>query len=173
MKRTFQLTAAVAAVAILAAMPLMAQGPQGRPGRGAGIGMGMGPGGPGGPGGRGGGPMGILRGLELTEAQREQIRAIHQQARENDPPQQKMMDLQKQLQLAILADAPDASRIDGLKSAIAAAEAEMLARRIDVETRIVQVLTAEQRAKARANVGKAQPGPRGGRGEAGFGRFLR
>ena len=127
--------------------------------------MGMGPG----PAGRGG-PMGLLRGIELTEAQREQIRTIHEQAREAEPPQQKMADLQKALQLAILADAVDAQKVDALKGSIAALEAQMLAKRIDIETRVSQVLTAEQRAKARENVENRVAGPRGpGRGPRGAG----
>jgi Spy/CpxP family protein refolding chaperone len=127
--------------------------------------MGMGPGrGPGGPGG-----MGLLRGVELTEAQRAQIRTIHEQAREDARPAQ-MAELQKQLHLAILADSLDSAAIEQLKQSIATAEAAALAHRIDVQTRVAQVLTPEQRATARQHL-ETNAGPRGrpGRG-GGFGR---
>ena len=101
MKRTILSSVMVVALAALVAIPLAAQQPQGR-GMGRGAGMGMGPGGPGGP----GGPMAVLRGLELTDAQREQIRAIMDAERENRPAE-RVADLDKQLQLAILADTPD------------------------------------------------------------------
>jgi Spy/CpxP family protein refolding chaperone len=126
--------------------------------------MGMGPGrGPGGPGG-----LGLLRGIELTDAQREQIRTIHEQMRDEGRPAQ-MAELQKQLHLAILADSADTAKIEQLKQSIAAAEAAALAHRIEVQTRVAQVLTPEQRASARQNLEK-NDGPRGrpGRG-GGFG----
>jgi Spy/CpxP family protein refolding chaperone len=43
----------------------------------------------------------MLRGIELTEAQREQIRAIHEGAREETSAQVKVGDLHRQLQAAI------------------------------------------------------------------------
>jgi len=144
----------VVALAALVAMPLVAQQPQGR-GMGRGAGMGMGPGGP-------GGPMAVLRGLELTDAQREQIRAIMDAERENRPAE-RVADLHKQLQLAILADTPDTQKLGELKAAIAARMAEELTHRIEVESKIVQILTPEQRAQARENAGKMGP-PQGRRG---------
>jgi Spy/CpxP family protein refolding chaperone len=147
----------VAALVIATAVtiPVIAQPPQGRGG----------PGGPGGP---------LLRGLTLSDAQREQIRSIGDQQRaQANPPQQKVAELRKQLQLAILADSPDPQKIEELKTSIAAAAAEALTARIDVESRIVQVLTPEQRAQARdtlANAGPMAGGPtaRGRRGGGGF-----
>ena len=147
MTRKIWLATAAVALAGVIAIPVMAQPPQGR-GAGRGAGMGMGPG-PGGPGGGRGGPMGMLRGVDLTEAQRAQIKTIHESARGGDTPRVDVMELQKQLHLAILADSVDAPKLEELKVALANAEAVALAKRIDVETRIAQVLTAEQRAKAR------------------------
>lgn len=160
MKRTMWTTIVVVALAGLVTIPLMAQPPQGR-GMGRGMGMGMGPGrgGPGGPGGAG--PMAFLRGVDLTDAQREQIRAIMEDHREGAPGQ-RMHELEQQLQLAILADTPD-TQIEGLKSAIAAASAGQLATRIEVESKIAQILTPAQRAKAREAVGNMGPPPGRGR----------
>jgi Spy/CpxP family protein refolding chaperone len=156
---------AMAIVAIAAMIPVAAaQGPQGRGGRGPGGGFG-GPGGPGGgPGGRGGpgGPAAILHQLNLTDAQREQLKAIHEERRE-ERPGANMMELQKQLQTALFADTVDLAKIEELKTAIASAEAAMLSARIDTELKINQILTAEQRAKARDLLAKG-PGQRGRRG---------
>jgi periplasmic protein CpxP/Spy len=152
MTRRFSLAAVALAVATMVSIPVIAQ--QGPPMRG-GRGGGMGPGGP--------GPLPMLRDLNLTDAQREQIRAISDAQREKGPgPGQKMGELQKALQLAILADAPDQQKLDELKAAIAGAEAEELVVRIELESRIAQVLTPEQRAQARESVEKM--GPPNGRG---------
>lgn len=105
--------------------------------------------------------MALLRGIELTDTQREQIRAIMDEHRD-DAPGQKVRDLDKQLQLAILADAPDTAKLDELKAAIAAGTAEELGKRIEVESKIVQLLTPAQRVQARENVGRM--GPPQGRG---------
>jgi periplasmic protein CpxP/Spy len=154
MKRSIWSAAAALVIAAVVAIPVIAQPPQGRGGAGV-------PGGPGGFAGRGG-PMPMLRTLDLTDAQREQIRTITRQQRDAaDSPQQKLAALQKQLHLAILADSPETQKIDELKTAIAAAAGEELTSRIDVETRIAQVLTPEQRTKAREAL--AQPGPPNGR----------
>jgi protein CpxP len=155
MRRTLWSAGAALVIAAALAIPVIAQPPQGRGG---------GPGGPGGFGGRGG-PFPMLRALDLTDAQRAQIRTITEQQRGNaNSPRQKLATLQKQLHLAILADTPDAQKIDELKTSIAAAAAEELTSRIDVESRIAQVLTPEQRAKARELASAPPPaGPPFGR----------
>ena len=169
MKRRIWLAAVAVALTAVVSIPLMAQPPQGRgAGRGAGIGAGMHQGGPGGPGGRGG-LAPFLRGIELTDAQRQQIRAIHQEARTGEPDRAGMFELRKQLQLAILADPVDQQKLEQLKSAIEKAEAAALAKRVEIETRVAQVLTPEQRAKARENLASrerpaAGPGRGAGRG---------
>ena len=122
-----------AAVVSVAAQP---------PGQGFGRGhRGFGPGGP--------GPMAMLRQLDLTDAQRTQIRAIMDEHRPARAQMTKMRDLQKQLQDAILADNVDQAKIEELKTAIAQAEAAALDARIDIGLKIAQVLTPEQRAQAR------------------------
>lgn len=158
MKRNLWTMIMVAVLAGVVAVPMMAhprqQGqPQGR-------GMGMGPGGPGGRGGPGG-PMALLRGIELTDAQRDQIRTIMEAERANAPAD-RVRDLDRQLAVALLADTPDAAKVEELKAAIVAGTAEELSHRIAVQTKIVQILTPEQRAQARENAGKA--GPPQGRG---------
>jgi periplasmic protein CpxP/Spy len=161
MKKTFWMATAAVALAAALTVPAMAQEPQGR-GQGRGQGMGMGPGRPGGPGGAG--PMGMLRGAQLTEAQRDQIRAIHEDVRGDAQPRAGMQ-LQRELHLALLADTPDQQKIASLKQAIAAAQAEGLARRVEVQGRVAQVLTPEQRAQVRQRLEQAPAGPGGqGRG---------
>jgi periplasmic protein CpxP/Spy len=153
MKRTLWSTAAALVIAAAVAIPVMAQRGPGRGGP---------PGGPGGFGGPGG-PFPILRELGLSDAQREQIRTISQAQRgDANSPQRRLGDLNKQLHLAILAETPDVAKIDELKGTIAAATAEELTARIDLQTRIAQVLTPEQRAQAREALAKAGP-PRGPR----------
>jgi protein CpxP len=156
MKRTLWSTAGALVLAAAVAIPVVAQPPQGRGDRQGGPGFG----------GRGG-PFPVLRGLELSDAQREQIRSITQQQRtDSNSPHRKVAELNKQLRLAILADTPDLQKIEELKTAIGAANAEEVTARVDVQTRIAQVLTPEQRAKARDALAKAPASPQGPRGGA-------
>src|SRR5690349_6014280 len=135
MKRTIKSAALAMILATAVAIPAIAQPPQG--GRGPGRGPGF------------DGGLPILRGLNLTDAQREQIRTLAEAQRGSDNPRRNLMDLERQLQAAILADTPDQQKIEELKTSIAAASATDLAARIELETRIAQVLTPEQRAQAR------------------------
>jgi protein CpxP len=150
MKRTIWLAVLAVVLAVAVAIPVIAQPPQG--GRGPGRGPGF------------DGGLPILRGLDLTDAQREQIRALAQAQRGNDSPRRNLMDLERQLQTAILADTPDQQKIEELKNSIAAAAAADLTARIDLQSRIAQVLTPEQRAQAREALAKA-PAGRGARGK--------
>ena len=148
----------MAIVEIVALIPVAAQQARGR-------GLG-GPGGPGGdgPGGRGGpgGGLSIVHQLNLTDQQREQVKSIVEGQRDQRPGGS-MMELQKQLRTALFADTPDLGKIEELKTAIASAEAAMLSARIDTELKINQILTAEQRAKAREIIASgAGRGRRGG-----------
>ena len=151
--RTLWTTLAAVLVAAVAIVTLSAQAqeePPARPdrqGHARGIGCGFGPG------------PGLAR-LNLTDEQRQQIRAIMQEARESNQAAQKTAgDLQRELRAAVFADTPDQAKIDELKAAIGEAQAEGLNTRIAVELKIAQVLTPEQRTQARE-----APGPRGGRG---------
>jgi len=148
MKRTIWAAVAAMVVAGAVAIPAIAQPPQG--GRGPGRGPGF------------DGALPILRGLNLTDAQREQIRSITEAQRNTDNPRRNLMDLERQLQAAILADTPDQPKIDELRSAIATASQAELAARIELQSRIAQVLTPEQRAQAREALAKGHgPGRRG------------
>ena len=147
MKRTIWSAVAALVLAAAVAIPAIAQPPQG--GRGPGRGPGF------------DGALPILRGLDLSDAQREQIRALTEAQRTADNPRRNLMDLERQLQAALLADSPDQQKIDELKNSIAAASAADLTARIELQSRIAQVLTPEQRAQAREALGKA-PGRRGG-----------
>lgn len=153
MKKTLFAVAALAAVTAFA--PLAAQAPQ-VPGR-----MGRGFGGPG-MGGPGGGPA-VLRQLNLTDQQREQIKVLMNERRQEQPGA-KMRELQQQLHTAIFADTVDMAKLEALKTAIASAEADLLAARIETQVKISQILTPEQRAKARELVANAPARGRGRRG---------
>ena len=135
MKRTIWSSIVVLAVAGAAAIPVIAQPPQGRGGPGRG-----------GP----GGPAPILRGLNLTDAQREQVRGLTEERRNDaNSPGRKVAELERQLRAAVFADAPDQQKIEQLKSEVSAAAAEALTARVELEGRIAQILTPEQRAQAR------------------------
>lgn len=123
-------------------------------------------GGPGGPGGRGGagrvgpgpqgpgGPMGLPRALveqlDLTDAQREQIRGLVQQheaeARQLGERVGKALHAQQQ---AITAEVFDESAIRAAAAEVSAAQADMAVFQGRVHAEVYQVLTAEQQAKAR------------------------
>lgn len=147
MKRTIWLSIPAIVVAAAVAIPVIAQPPQGGGGRGPGRGQ------------VAGAPF--LRDLNLTDAQREQIRALSEQRRaQGDDPRRKVADLERQLRVAVFADAPDPQKIDDLKNAVAAATAEELTARVELQSHIAQVLTPEQRAQAREALEKI--GGRGG-----------
>ena len=139
------LTIAAAAVVITTTIAAAAAG-QSPVGRGPGAGPGRG-----GP----GGPMPILRQLNLTDAQREQIKALTEAERAaraqtgGQAPARTLFDLQRSLEAATFADTPDTTQIDQLKASIAEAEAAALAGRIELQVKIAQILTPEQRAQAR------------------------
>ena len=112
----------------------------------------------GGPGGHGPGVPFIGQIADLTDQQREQIRTIlatEREGRKDGPPP--AMALHRQLDAELLADAPDEQKIDTLKQQIAQAEAEGLTRQIALQRKIAQVLTPEQRAKARENLQSQGP----------------
>jgi Spy/CpxP family protein refolding chaperone len=138
---------AIAAAAIVVGAGISTVAGQGRPGDG---GQGRGFGGPGrGPGFSGAMPM--LRQLDLSDAQREQIRALTdaQRNQSDQAPGRKLMELQRSLETALFADTPDHAQIDQLRASISEAEAAALGARIDMQLKIAQILTPEQRQKAR------------------------
>lgn len=146
MKRMIWSSIAVIVLAAAVAIPVIAQPPQGGGARG------FGRGGPGAP----GAPLPMLRELNLTDAQREQVRALTEQRRaQGADPRRKVADLERQLQVAVFADAPDPQKIGDLKNALAAATAEELTARVELQSHIAEILTPEQRAQAREALGKS------------------
>ena len=154
MTRRIAITAALALS--LGALPLLAQGPGqrlGGPGRG-------GPGAPGGP----AGPPGLfamVHRLDLTDAQREQLRALMEDGRQEGDPGATMRAAEQKLHAALLADTPDLQAVEAAKGAVAAAHAAELDHRVGMVQRVAQILTPEQRQQLL----KMQPqGPPRGRG---------
>jgi protein CpxP len=145
-----------ALVLSLGTLPVIAQGPGQRAG-------GPGRGGPGGPGGPLAGIFPMVQHLDLTDAQRDQLRAILEEARTagGTDPGQKMHEAEQRLHAAILADTPDPQAIDAAKTAVTAAHAEELDHRVGVMVKVAQILTPAQRQE----LAKMQPpGPPHGRG---------
>src|SRR5258708_309457 len=142
MTRRFVIGAALALS--LGALPLLAQGPgrqdTGGPGRG-------GPGGLSGPGMRGG-PAGMLRMihvLNLTDPQREQLRALIEDNRPPEDPGAGIRDAEQKLHAAVLADTPDLQAIESLKAALTRAHAAMLEHRVEMMQKVAQILTPAQK----------------------------
>jgi Spy/CpxP family protein refolding chaperone len=151
---------AIAAAFVASVAVAQGQGPgmQGRRG---------GPGGMGGPGGRG--PMPAVM-QDLTEAQRAQVKAIMDEQREGRQGPPADAQLRRALETELLADVPNDQTIEDLKQQILAAQAQALSRHITVQKRIAQVLTAEQRVKARERLAAGPDEGRGpGRGRRGGG----
>jgi Spy/CpxP family protein refolding chaperone len=98
----------------------------------------------------------MLHRLDLTDAQKEQVRAILAE-RSGQNAAQTLGRLHRDLQAAVMADAPDTAKIEQLKASINEAETAALNERVDLQLRIAQVLTPEQRQKAR----EAPAGPKG------------
>jgi protein CpxP len=122
--------------------------------------QGPGPGGPGGgfgrrglggPGMRGpGGPLFPLRGLDLTEAQRTQVRAVMESHRaEFEAQAQKLGPARRALHEAVTAETLDESAIRQRAADVAALEADGAVLRARVHGEIWAVLTPEQQQKAR------------------------
>lgn len=114
----------------------------------------------------------MLRQLHLTDTQQEQLRALmqEQRAQSAERPARRLVDLQRALHVAIFADTPDSAQIEQLRAGIAEAQAAMLAARVDLQLKIAQILTPEQRTQARELSNRPGRGGRaGGRRGGGFG----
>ena len=137
------------------AVSLLAQGPGQRPsGPGPGPG-GMGPGGP-------GGPPGILamvhRLEDLTDAQKEQLRALADEGRLGGDPGAGVRAAEQKLHAAVLSNTPDLQSIETLKAALNAAHAAELDHRVGMMQKVAQILTPAQRQQL---LTMQPPGPRG------------
>ena len=118
------------------------------------------------------GAMGLLRGTDLSEQQRAEIRAIRDAAREPQAGPPADAALRGQLDAEVFAESPDPRKIAALQDQLLRAHSERLAREIATQQKIAQILTAEQRAKLRERL--AQPRLRAPRsGEAGSERGSR
>jgi len=121
-----------------------------------------------GPGFGGRAPFIGVSGVELTDAQREQIRALLDEDRASRDPRAGV-NPHVQLRAELLADSPDEQRVVALRDQIAAAQAERLTREIALQQKIVALLTPEQRAQARdalANAPERRGAGRRGAGSA-------
>jgi len=123
--------------------------------RGAGMmgrGM-MGPGGPGmlgGPGGRGGMFGAGLRGIDLTDAQREQVRAIMVSHRDEQKAiGDRMQAARKALHESIAADAFDENAIRAKATEVGAVEADAAVLQAKIRGEVFGLLTPEQVKKAK------------------------
>jgi protein CpxP len=135
---------ALAAGAGLATVAAREQGPdgQGRPGM---TGR-RGPGGPGGPGG-----LGLpLRGLDLTDTQREQVRtAVAGHQAEFDAIRTRMRTARAALHAAVTADTFNEAAVRETSVEVAAVEADGAVLRAKVHSEVWALLTPEQQQKAR------------------------
>jgi protein CpxP len=134
----------------------------------------MGPGGPGGPG--RGGPMMLLRGLDLTDTQRDQVKSITQShADERKALADRARTAHQALQAAITAESVDEALIRQRSADVAAVEADMAVAEARTHAEVWQILTSEQKAKAKELQARAQErmknGPQGGPRGRGRGAF--
>jgi protein CpxP len=116
---------------------------------------------PGGPGGRAGrmgrynGPsqgrqLMHLRALDLSEAQREQIRSIHEQNRESTQAAgERLQVARRALQDAVTADPMNEGAIRVVASELGVAEGDAAVQRASVHAQVWQTLTPEQQLAAR------------------------
>jgi protein CpxP len=142
------LTAALAVITLGLGTIAMAQ-PEGggrRGGHGFGPG-GFGRGGPGGP----GGPGFPLRQLDLTDAQREQVKAIFDSHKDEFAAIGERLKAARKAQLAAIETQPvDEPTIRAKSADLGAVEADAAVLRAKVHGAIFQVLTPEQQEKAKA-----------------------
>jgi Spy/CpxP family protein refolding chaperone len=137
------------------------QGRQGGPGQGRGFGRGR------------GGPLGGVF-EDLTDQQREQVRAILESERQGQEGPPAEVKLRQALEQELLADSPNQQKIEDLRQQLVTAQSEALTRHIAVQQKINQTLTAEQRAKARERLAQRGAGRgEGRRGASGFRSFGR
>ena len=142
------LTAALAVITLGLGGIALAQDGQGGVRRGHGFGRGEfgfrgGPGGPGGPG-------FPLRQLDLTDAQREQVKAIFDSHKDEFQAIGERLKTARQAQRAAIETQPlDEATIRAKSSDLAAVEADAAVLRAKVHAAVFQVLTPEQQEKAK------------------------
>lgn len=125
-----------------AQVPPPAGPPPGGMGRAQGRGMGMGPQGQ-----QGGGPMARLN---LTEAQRDQVRALREtQRKDAQALREKMRTARQQLQQAMRADIPDEAAVRSAAGSVAALQADQAALQARSRAQMMKVLTPDQQARVK------------------------
>jgi len=87
----------------------------------------------------------MVRQLDLSDAQREQLRQIMEEGRQAGDPGAGVRDAERKLHEALLADTPDPGAIDTLKAAVNAGHAAELEQRIAMLQKVAQILTPAQR----------------------------
>jgi Spy/CpxP family protein refolding chaperone len=102
-----------------------------------------------------------LNRVNLTDAQREQIRAVLDQERQAGEPGEKIRQAEQALHSAVLAQ--DAAGIETAKAALTAAQAAGLEHRVRIMQKIAEILTPAQRQELAQ---MPAPAGRGGRGQA-------
>jgi len=101
--------------------------------------------------------------LDLTDAQREQLRAIMEEGRDGREPGTGVRDAEQKLHAALLADTIDLAAVEAAKTAINTAHAAELDHRVEMLQKVAQVLTPAQRQQLQK---LPPPGLRpGGRGK--------
>ncbi len=109
-------------------------------------------------------PPGLIARLQLTDQQRADIRSlVTEQRAARHSANIKQRDLRQQLDAQVFADTPDTAKIKDLQSQIAAAQADGLAARVDLQVKIAQILTPDQRAQALTFLSQRQRGRMGPR----------
>ena len=150
MKNTL-LGAIVVALGLGATVPFVELGAGSAAGARPGAAGGTAAGGPGGPGGRMGGPMGgpfafreVMR--DLTDAQREQVKAIHERHADRIRPlAERARTAREALDTAVLSG--NAGNLQALSIEVGNAETELTFAQAQVQSEIFNVLTAEQKQK--------------------------
>ena len=147
--------AALAVALSLGALPLLAQGSvAGQPGQRMG---GPGRGGPGGP------LVPGLNRLDLSDAQREQLRALVEQERQGTHRRDEARQAEQALNAAVFADAPNPQAIEAARTALTAAHTAALDHRIELMQKIGQILTPAQRQELARTPAPGGPRGRGGK----------
>lgn len=126
------ITATLMLISLFAIAAFAGQGPRGQ----------RGPGGPGGPGGF------PFRALDLTDAQKEQIKAIHEDERtKTEAARKQTHEAHQALREATAKGQFDETKVRAIAATQAQAEIELTVSRTRAEAAVYKILTAEQQAK--------------------------
>jgi Spy/CpxP family protein refolding chaperone len=113
-----------------------------------------------------GGPAGIremIQQLDLTDPQREQLRALIQDKRPAGDPGAAVRDAEQKLHAAVLADTPDLQAIESLKATLNSAHAVALDHRVEMMQKVAQILTPAQKQELLELQAQGPPRGRGPR----------